>query len=319
MSQTGVMSTAVAYTELGGPEVLTVIDIEPPAPAPGEVAVRVEAAGVNPLDHKLRSGLRVSPPIVEPRRLGSDGAGVVTAVGDGVEGYRVGDEVIVFGASGVYASDVVVTPAQLSRRPAGVSAAVAASLGIPIGTAYQTVRSLAIGAGDTVLVHAASGSVGQAVVQFAHLFGATVLGTTSDRRAERVRALGAEPLPYGPDVVARVRELAPGGVTVAIDLVGTDEALAQSIELVADKSRIATLVRGADAAGLGIRAFSGGNPVPLTTQELAWRAEAIPVAAALLAVGAFSVELGPELPLTEAAEAHRIVEAGVDGKVVLVP
>lgn len=79
------MGTAIAYTELGGPEVLTVIDIDVPAPGPGEVAVRVEAVGVNPLDLKLRAGLRPSPPITEPRRVGSDAAGVVTAVGDGVE------------------------------------------------------------------------------------------------------------------------------------------------------------------------------------------------------------------------------------------
>ncbi|WP_448233353.1 quinone oxidoreductase family protein [Microbacterium lacticum] len=313
------MGTAIAYTELGGPEVLTVIDIDVPAPGPGEVAVRVEAVGVNPLDLKLRAGLRPSPPITEPRRVGSDAAGVVTAVGDGVEGYRPGDAVIVTGAQGAYATDLVVRAAHVVRRPEGVSAAQGAALGIPVGTAYQTVRSLAIGPDDTVLVHAASGSVGQAVVQFARLYGATVLGTTSDRRADRVAALGATTLPYGPDVVSRVRELAPQGVTVAIDLVGTDEALAQSIELVSDKSRIATLVRGADAAGLGIRAFSGGSPEPLTDQQKAWRGEAIPVAAALIAHGDFSVELGPQLPLADAAEAHRLVDAGADGKVVLLP
>ncbi|WP_447946909.1 quinone oxidoreductase family protein [Microbacterium lacticum] len=313
------MGTAIAYTELGGPEVLTVIDIDVPAPGPGEVAVRVEAVGVNPLDLKLRAGLRPSPPITEPRRVGSDAAGVVTTVGDGVEGYRPGDAVIVTGAQGAYATDLVVPAAHVVRRPEGVSAAQGAALGIPVGTAYQTVRSLAIGPDDTVLVHAASGSVGQAVVQFARLYGATVLGTTSDRRADRVAALGATTLPYGPDVVSRVRELAPQGVTVAIDLVGTDEALAQSIELVSDKTRIATLVRGADAAGLGIRAFSGGSPEPLTDQQKAWRGEAIPVAAALIAHGDFSVELGPQLPLADAAEAHRLVDAGADGKVVLLP
>ena len=313
------MGTAIAYTELGGPEVLTVIDIDVPAPGPGEVAVRVEAVGVNPLDLKLRAGLRPSPPITEPRRVGSDAAGVVTAVGDGVEGYRPGDAVIVTGAQGAYATDLVVPAAHVVRRPEGVSAAQGAALGIPVGTAYQTVRSLAIGPDDTVLVHAASGSVGQAVVQFARLYGATVLGTTSDRRTDRVAALGATTLPYGPDVVSRVRELAPQGVTVAIDLVGTDEALAQSIELVSDKTRIATLVRGADAAGLGIRAFSGGSPEPLTDQQKAWRGEAIPIAAALIAHGDFSVELGPQLPLADAAEAHRLVDAGADGKVVLLP
>jgi NADPH:quinone reductase-like Zn-dependent oxidoreductase len=163
-----------------------------------------------------------------------------------------------------------------------------------------------------------SGSVGQAVVQFARLYGATVLGTTSDRRAERVAALGATPLPYGPGVVDRVHELAPQGVTVAIDLVGTDEALDQSIALVADKARIATLVRGADAAGLGIRAFSGGSPDPSphrSSRGVARRSRS----AALIAAGAFTVEIGPEVPLADAAEAHRLVDKGTDGKVVLLP
>ncbi len=149
------MSTAIAYTELGGPEVLATIDIEVPAPGPGEVALRVEAVGVNPLDLKLRAGLRPSPPITEPRRIGSDAAGIVTAVGDGVEGYRPGDAVIVAGARGAYATDLVVPVAQVVRRPEKVSAAQGAALGIPIGTAYQTVHSLAIGPEDTVLVHAA--------------------------------------------------------------------------------------------------------------------------------------------------------------------
>ena len=313
------MSTAIAYTELGGPEVLTTIDIEVPAPGAGEIALRVEAVGVNPLDLKLRAGLRPSPPITEPRRIGSDAAGIITAVGDGVEGYLPGDAVIVTGARGAYATDLVVPASHVVRRPEKVSAAQGAALGIPVGTAYQTVQSLGIGPEDTVLVHAASGSVGQAVVQFARLYGATVLGTTSDRRADRVAALGATPLPYGPGVMDRVHELAPQGVTVAIDLVGTDEALDQSIALVRDRSRIATLVRGADAAGLGIRAFSGGSPDPLTAQELAWRREAIPVAAALIAAGAFTVEIGPEVPLADAAEAHRLVDKGTDGKVVLLP
>lgn len=313
------MATAIVYTELGGPEVLTLTDIEAPTPGPGEVAVHVEAAGVNPIDHKLRSGTRPSPPITAPRHIGADAAGTVTALGEGTEGFRVGDPVVVFNADGTYASDLVVDARHVTPRPAVVSAAEGAALGIPVSTAYQTVRSLAVGPHDVVLVHAGSGSVGQAVIQFAVLAGATVLATTSDRRAERVRSLGATPLPYGPGVVDRVRELAPAGVTVAIDLIGTDEALQQSLALVADRSRVATLVRGADAAGLGIRAFRGGSPTPLTATEERWRAEAIPLAIALMTVDRFSVEVGASLPLADAAEAHRRVEAGVDGKVVLIP
>lgn len=313
------MATAITYAAFGGPDVLTLTDIEVAPPGPGEVAVRVEAAGVNPLDHKLRSGLRPSGEITEPRRVGGDGAGVVTAVGDGVEGFRPGDAVVVFGAAGTYASDIVVTPAQLAPRPPRVSAAEGAAIGIPAGTAYQTLRSLAVGAGDTLLVHGGSGAVGQAVIQFATLWGARVIATTSDRRAERVRALGGEPVSYAPGLADRVRAVAPEGVTAAIDIAGTDEALASSVDLVADRTRIATLVRGADAASLGIRAFMGGSPRPLSEVEKAWRVEAIPVTLNLMAAGRFSVELGPQLALADADEAHRLVEAGVDGKVVLLP
>lgn len=311
------MSQAIVYTEFGGPEVLHLAGVSAPQPAEGELAIRVEAAGVNPIDWKLRTGLRASGPLDGPRRVGADGAGVVTAVGEGVDGFRVGDAVVFFGTSGAYATDVLVPASGAHPRPSQVSAAEGAALGIPVGTAYQAARSLDVGPGDTLLVHGGSGSVGQSVIQYAVLWGATVLATTSDRRADRVRELGATPIAYGEGLADRVRAAAPQGVTVAIDAAGTDEALHTSIELVADKSRIATIVRGKDADSLGIRAFSGGSPHPLTPQQLAWRAEAIPVTLALLAAGRFSVELGPSLPLAEASEAHRLVQDGVAGKVTL--
>lgn len=312
------MSTAIAYTEFGGPEVLQQIEIPDPTPAAGQVAIRVEAVGVNPIDGKLRAGVRTSAPITEPRRVGNDGAGVVTAVGEGVDGFRVGDPVV-FSAPGAYATDVVADAAQVHARPRQVSAAVGAALGIPVGTAYQTLRSLAVTAGDTVLVHAGSGAVGQALIQYAVLWGATVVATSSPRRFDRVRALGATPVAYGEGLEDRVREAAPQGVTVAIDAAGTDEALQTSLALVADRSRIATLVRGKDADGLGIRAFSGGSPHPLTAQQQEWRREATPVTLALLAADRFSIELGPSFPLADAADAHRALAGGVDGKIVLVP
>lgn len=313
------MSTAIVHTEFGGPEVLHAQEVPEPVPGQGEVVVRVEAAGVNPIEWKLRKGLRASAEIVEPRRVGSDGAGVIAAVGADVDGFRPGDAVAFSGAAGSYATEVVVPADRVHFRPPGVSAAVGAALGIPVGTAYQTLRSLSVGPGDTLLLHGGSGAVGQAAIQLAVLWGATVIATSSPRRADTVRALGATPVPYGEGLADRVRDAAPQGITVAIDGAGTDEALHTSLELVADRSRIATLVRGRDAAALGIRAFSGGSPTPLSAQQQAWRAEAVPVALALIAAGRFTVELGPSLPLAEASEAHRIVEQGVDGKVTLVP
>ncbi|MBD7956956.1 NADP-dependent oxidoreductase [Microbacterium sp. Sa4CUA7] len=315
------MSRAIVYTEFGEPEVLHEVEVPAHEPGPGQVAVRIQTAGVNPIDAKLRAGLRASAPpsLDKPRRLGMDAAGIVTAVGDDVDGYRPGDPVVLSGVNGCYADEVVAAVDKVFARPAAVTAAAGAALGIPIGTAYQCVRSLAIGAGDTLLVHGGSGSVGQAVIQFARLAGADVIATSSERRTERVAALGASPVLYGPGLVDRVRAVAGDGITAILDCAGTDEALEASFELLEDRTRIATIVRGPDAERLGIRAFSGGAPWPLTAQQLAWRVEAVPVALALLAAGVFDVELGPTLPLSEAAEAHRLVAQGVDGKITLVP
>ncbi|WP_423494104.1 NADP-dependent oxidoreductase [Microbacterium esteraromaticum] len=314
------MARAIVYTEIGTPDVLHLVDIPDPVAAPGEVVVRIEAAGVNPLDAKLRRGARPSPPIVEPRRVGFDGAGVVAALGDGVTGFAVGDRVAINNVLGTYATALSVPVSRLVRLSDGVTMAEGASLGIPIGTAYQCLRSLGVGQGDTLLVHAGSGAVGQAAVQFAALWGATVIATGSPARFEQLRALGAIPVAYGEGLVERVREVAPGGITVALDCIGTDEAIQASLHLVADRDRIATIVRGPDAADFGIRAFSGGSPVPLTEQELAWRDEAVPLAVNLIEAGDLQVELGPELPLAEASRAHELIEQhAARGKIVLVP
>lgn len=312
------MPQKIVYTQFGGPEVLELVDIPTPTPKPGTLLVRVEATGVNPIDVKLRAGMRTSTPITTPRGVGRDGAGIVLALGDDVEGFRVGDAIAFHDTAGTYASEVLVKAINAVPRPPQVSAAAAAGIGIPAGTAYQSLRSLAVGAGDTLLIHAGSGAVGQLAIQYAVLWGATVIATASPRRFERIRELGATPVAYGPGLVDRVREAAPQGVTVALDAAGTDEALESSIELVEDRSRIATIVRGADAAGLGIQAYSGGSPEPMTAQQLAWRAEALPVTVALLATGTFSIELGPTFSLADAADAHRAISDGVDGKITII-
>ena len=157
-------------------------------------------------------------------------------------------------------------------------------------------------------------------MQFAVAWGATVIATASPARHDQLRELGATPVAYGDGLLERVREAAPDGVTVVLDCAGTDEAIDVSLELVADRDRIATIVRGPDAASFGIRAFSGGSPAPLSEQELAWRAEALGATVELLAAGDFVIELGPELPLAEAAQAHELMESGTaSGKIVLIP
>lgn len=313
------MAFATTYSALGGPDVLTRTEIADPLAGDGEVTIRVEAAGVNPIDGKLRSGFRPGAAIDGPRRVGADGAGVITSVGAGVDGFVPGDAVVFFGASGSYATDIAITADLVVPRPPSVSAAEGAGIGIPFGTAYQALRSLGVGAGDTLLIHGGSGSVGQAAVQFAVLWGARVIATTSEGRAESVHALGATPVTYGDGLVERVRELAPAGVTVILDAAGKDDAIEASLQLLDDRTRIGTIVRGPDAAGWGIRAFSGGSPTPLTAQQNAWRAEAVPVSVALLAAGALTIEVGDTFALADAADAHRALEAGARGKIIVVP
>ena len=261
------MQTVIQYARFGGPEVLEAAEYPDPVPGEGKVRIDVKAAGVNPIDWKLRQGTRPSDPIEKPRRLGLDVSGVVSVVGEGVEDWSVGDEVVVRGASGGYASEIVASAGKLVRKPANVSFEHAAALGVPAGTAYQAVASIGAGDGDVLLIHGASGAVGQAAIQFARARGVTVVGTASPRNLDRVRELGAIALEYGDGLVERVREAVPQGVGYVLDMAGTDAALQASFELVADRSHIGTIVVGAKAAELGIKAWSGGSPVPLTPEE----------------------------------------------------
>ena len=314
------MARAIVYTEFGSPDVLHLIEIPDPIALSGEAVVRIEAAGANPIDAKLRSAKRPSPPITEPRAVGFDGAGVIESLGDDVDGFAVGDRVAIRDTVGTYSSLLAVPVEKLVALPDAVTSAEGAGIGIPAGTAYQALRSLGVADGDVLLVHGGSGSVGQAAVQFAVAWGATVIATASPARHDQLRELGAMPVAYGDGLLERVREAAPDGVTVALDCAGTDEAIEVSLALVTDHDRIATIVRGPDAASFGIRAFSGGSPTPLTEQELAWRAEALGATVELLATGDFVIELGPELPLAEAAQAHELMESGAaSGKIVLIP
>jgi NADPH:quinone reductase-like Zn-dependent oxidoreductase len=314
------MQTVIQYTEFGGPEVLQVAQHPDPVPGEDKVLVEVKAVGVNPIDGKLRQGTRPSGPIDTPRRLGQDASGVISVLGPGVDGWSVGDEVVVQGASGAYASELVASVGKLVRKPASVPFDRAAALGVPAGTAYQIVESIGAGEGDVLLLHAASGAVGQAAIQFARAKGIIVVGTSGARNLERVAQLGAIAVEYGDGLVERVRAAVPQGVDYVLDLAGTDAALQASFELVADRSRIGTIVVGAKAAELGIKAWSGGNPVPLTSEESALRRKGLEVALTGLADGTFEVEIGAEYPLVEAAEAHSALKTGdVRGKIILVP
>lgn len=314
------MARFIRFSEHGGPEVLT--QLEGPVPeAPSDaVVVEVRAAGVNPVDSKVRSGRRGTLDFSEPAGIGADAAGVVVAVGEGVDGVQEGDEVIVHGASGTYASHVVVKPAKLLPMPAGLGFEEAAALGIPAGTAYQVLRSLGLREGETLLLHAGSGAVGLAAIQFAREWGAKVVATASPENHERLRRLGAVPVAYGPGLLDRLRIASPEGYDVALDGAGTDEAIEACLELVPDHSRIATIVRMADADALGIRTWSSAIPSTMGPEELRLRAEGVAEAARLAAEGRFHVEIASRYPLAEAADAQRESETGHPrGKIVLIP
>lgn len=314
------MAVQVQYDRLGGPEVLRVVEVPDPLPPEGGVVVAVRAAGVNPIDGKLRSGIRPSPPITAPRVPGSDAAGVVLAVGDGVTQWRPGDEVVVRNARGAYTTHLVAQASQLVRKPPAVSWEQAAAIGVPVGTAYQALISLGVGDGTTLLISGGSGSVGRAAIQLARRLGATVVATASPANHERLRALGAHPVAYGPGLLDRLREAAPQGYDRILDAIGTDEALEASFALVDDRSRIGTIVVGPRAAELGIQAWGGGNPVPMTPTELALRDDAYTIALDLIAAGGFEVDIARTFPLRDAADAARLVESGhPGGKVLLLP
>lgn len=310
------MTKTVLATGYGGPEVLALQDIELPAPGDGQVLVDVKAAGTNPIDFKLYSGYMGDDPAKLPMPVGMEAAGVVAAVGPGtVVGYTgplsVGDEVIVTNISDAYSEQVIADAAEVGHKPGSLSFEEAAGLLLVAETAWHLLTNTGVGTGDTVLIHGASGGVGLMAVQLATARGAKVIATGSPARHDQLRELGAEPVAYGPGLADRVRAIGP--VDAALDLVGTDEALDTSVELVADRSRIATIAGFARAGELGIAVLTGADG------GQAIRDAARPELVKLAADGKLAVTVDKVFPLDEVEEAHRYLQTGhAHGKVVLV-
>lgn len=304
---------AAAY---GGPEVLAVHDVDVPAPADGQALIDVRAAGANPVDYKLYSGEMGRDPAALPMPVGLEVSGVVAAVGPGATGYTgalsVGDEVVATGMRGGYAEQVIVDAKDVGHKPGSLSFEQAAGLLLVGGTAWHLLTNTGVGTGDTVLIHGAAGGVGLLAVQLAVARGASVIGTASPARHDQLRKYGATPVAYGPGLADRIRAIGP--VDAALDLVGTDEALDTSVELVADRSRIATIAGFGRAAELGIAALTGADG------GQAIRDAARPDLLALARDGMLEVIVDRAFPLDEAAEAHRYLQTGhARGKVVLLP
>jgi NADPH:quinone reductase-like Zn-dependent oxidoreductase len=292
------------------------VEREDPVPGAGQVRLAVRAAAVNPLDWKLRGGAMAqedAPP--EPRVPGFDVAGVVDAVGEDVDEFAVGDEVLGRAVGGAYAEKALADVHAIVRKPAEVSWEVAASLPVVATTAYRALGLLGLGEGDhtgtTLVVDGASGGVGGYAVQLAVARGATVIGTASEAHQEDVRALGATPVVYGEGLVDRVRAVAPQGVDLAFETAGKG-ALRDLVTLTGSPDKALTIADYAGAQELGVVFSSGGDPED--------EARALTDAATRVADGRLRPTAVVTYGLEDAGKAQDDNQHGrVSGKLVLVP
>ena len=301
------MPKAYVFTEYGGAETQSFVDLPKPAPGPSELLVAVHAAGVNPVDWKFRAGyLRDFVPLQLPAVFGSEISGVVEQLGDGVDGFAIGDEVFGNPVSGGYAEYALLPVAAAARKPAGVSFADAATLPVAAATAYDGVHQLDLRSGQVLLVNGVGGGIGVAAAQIARALGLVVIGTASAEKREFVESLGVTHVTYGDGVAERIRAVAPGGVDAIYDLVGGD-ALRSVAGLVEDSSKLITSADPATASEYG------GNPV-----ARARNSRVLEAVASLVESGALDPVVTSVLPFDRAGDALALVETGhARGKVVL--
>ena len=306
------MSRAVRFDEYGDVDVLKVVDVEDPTPGPGQLLVRVKAAGINPGEGKIRQGLLHERwPATFPSGQGSDLAGVVEAVGDGVSAFQAGDEVIGFTDERASQAELVVIDAEnAARRPAGVPWEVAGALFVVGATAWAAVRAVNLSDGDTVVVSGAAGGVGSLAVQLARRAGATVIGLASEHNHEWLRGHGVVPVSYGDGVADRIREVAPDGVDAFIDTIGGGY-VELALELGVAPDRIDTIADFSAPAKYGVKA--DGNAAGASAETLAQLA-------ALIEEGALEVPIAATYPLDQVREAYPELEHNpTRGKIVRVP
>jgi NADPH:quinone reductase-like Zn-dependent oxidoreductase len=302
---------AVRFDEYGELDVLKVIEVPTPEPGPGQVLVEVKAAGINPGEAKIRTGLLHDRfPATFPSGEGSDLAGTIAAMGRGVAGFADDQEVIGYTDNRAsHAQYVLVEASNLTPKPAEVSWEVAGALFVAGATAYAAVRAVSLAAGDTVVVAGATGGVGSIVVQLARLAGATVIGTASRARRDWLERRGVTPVEYGDGVADRIRQTADH-VDAFIDTVGNDY-VGIALDLGVAPERIDTIVNFAAVAELGVQAQ--GNAAGASAAVLA-------NLAGLIATGRLEVPIAASFPLAEVAEAYRMLErGGILGKIVLIP
>jgi NADPH:quinone reductase-like Zn-dependent oxidoreductase len=303
---------AVRFDEYGGLDVLEVREVEDPVAGPGRVLVAVKAAGINPGEIAIREGrLHERWPATFPSGEGTDFAGVVQAVGDGVTAFAVGDEVLGWTEDRASHAQLVAVPVdQLTAKPASVSWEVAGSLFVVGLAAYASVRAVDPQPDEIVGVSAAAGGVGSVAVQLARRTGARVIGLASERNHEWLRRHDIIPVTYGEGQADRIREAAGGAVDAFIDTFG-DGYVDLAIELGVAPQRINTIIDYAAVERLGVH--GQGTHAIASAPLLAELAE-------LVADGSLEIPVARTFGLDQVRDAFReLAERHTHGKIVLLP
>jgi NADPH:quinone reductase-like Zn-dependent oxidoreductase len=304
---------AVRFGRYGGPEELHVVDVPYPTAAPGRAVVQVVATSINPGEDSIRAGrLHERWPATFPEGEGSDLAGIVAEVGEGVSSLRVGQEVLGWTDERASHAEAVSVPAdQLIVKPPAVSWEAAGSLYVAGVTAWAVIQSVGVHSGDTVAISAAAGGVGSLAVQLARRAGAEVIGIAGPANAGWLESVGVTPVSHGDGLAARLRAAALEGVDAFIDCFGGGY-VDLAIELGVPKDRIDTIIDWPAAARTGAKAEGMStvkDPAAVLTEL-----------AALIAAGQLTVPIARTYPLDQVQDAFReLAHRHTRGKIVLLP
>jgi NADPH:quinone reductase-like Zn-dependent oxidoreductase len=304
------MSKAIRFSEYGSVDVLQVVDVPDPVPGPGQALVRVKAAGINPGEATIREGLLHEIfPATFPSGEGSDLAGVVEAVGAGVEAWKPGDEVLGWTDNRASHAELVVVQAdEIVPKPQALAWEVAGSLYVVGATAWASVRAVDPQRGETVVVSGAAGGVGSLTVQLARRTGARVIGLAGAANHDWLREHDVIPVAYGDGVAERIRAAAPEGVDAFVDTFGGYLDLALD-ELGVAPERVNTIIPPEQRDGVKSEGnFAGARP------------EVLAELAELLVAGELDLPIAATYPLDQVREAYtELAKRHTRGKIVLVP
>jgi NADPH:quinone reductase-like Zn-dependent oxidoreductase len=299
---------AVQFKEFGGPEVLQIVDLPDPHPAPGQVRIVVHAAGISATDLKIRAG-ELNFGQKPPMTTGTDVAGVVDELGEGVTDVSIGDPIFGVSDTGAGAAELALLTHRASI-PTALGFIDAAGLPVALETATRALDQLGVSKGTTLFINDASGGIGSTAIQLAVARGARVIGAASATNQNYISLFGAEPVTYGEGMVEQVRALAPEGVDAALDVQGNG-VLPELIDLAGEAARVVTLADFAGAKEYGVHLSNGYADGP-AFHILAEIGE-------LIESGQFWLPVDRTFTLANIAEAHRVSETGrVRGRLVLV-